>query len=317
MQDKLFAGLDILGFIPIGSGVSKGAKFAVQGARLAKTTKGFKGLAHLTEDLVTAYGDDVVQFVAKHGDDGIKAIQATDGKIMPLAQQYGDEVVRYVSKYGGDAGKAIEKYGDKVLSLARQYGDEVVRYLMLYGDDGLRVIQKYGRDVMLLSSVYGDDVMKLSAFYGDDVISYVSKYGSSGVQTIAKYGHEVISLAKKHGDDVIRYVGMYGDDGLKLARKGRPGLFVMRFMPPKIFARCAKFIKYGLAASLLIAFVTHPIAFLSGLVKLLAWLSGTSPVVIAIIMGLIAVFFFARLSRKVTGISRPIILCFKALKKLV
>ncbi len=314
LQDKLFAGLDILGFIPIGSGVSKGAKFAVQGARLAKTTKGFKGLAHLTEDLVTTYGDDVVQFVAKHGDDGIKAIQVTDGKIIPLAQQYGDEVVRYVSKYGGDAGKIIEKYGDKVLSLARQYGDEVVRCLMLYGDDGLRVIQKYGRDAMLLSSVYGDDVMKLSAFYGDDVISYVSKYGSSGVQTIAKYGHEVISLAKKHGDDVIRYVGMYGDDGLKLARKGKPGLFVMRFMPPKIFARCAKFIKYGLAASLLIAFVTHPIAFLSGLVKLLAWLSGTSPVVIAIIMGLIAVFFLARLSRKVTGISHPIILCFKALK---
>ena len=40
-QDKLFAGLDILGLIPIGGGISKGAKLAAKGARFAKTTKGF------------------------------------------------------------------------------------------------------------------------------------------------------------------------------------------------------------------------------------------------------------------------------------
>ncbi|OQZ01029.1 MAG: hypothetical protein B6D35_04285 [Candidatus Brocadia sp. UTAMX2] len=315
LSDKLFAGLDILGLIPIGGGISKGTKLVAQGVRFAKTTKGFKGLAHLTEDLVATYGDDVVLFVAKHGDDGIKAIKATDGKIMHLSQQYGDEVVRYVSKYGGDAGKAIEKYGDTAVFLAQQYGDDVVRYLMLYGDDGLRVIQKYGKDVVLLSSVYGDEVIKLSAFYGDDVISYVSKYGSNGVQSIAKYGHEVISLAKKHGDDVIRYVGMYGDNGLSLARKGKAGLFVMRFMPPKIFASCTKFIKYGLAASLLFAFVTHPIAFLSGLIRVFAWLLGAHPLVVAIIMGLVLVFFLTRFTRKATGIFSPIIMCFRAVKK--
>ena len=135
-QDKLFAGLDILGFVPIGGGISKGAKFAAKGARFAKTTKGFKGLVNLTEDLVKTYGDDIVQFVAKYGDDGIKALKATDGKILKLSQQYGDDAVRYVSKYGADAGTAIERYGNDVLSLARQYGDDVIKYTALYGDDG-------------------------------------------------------------------------------------------------------------------------------------------------------------------------------------
>ena len=242
-QDKLFAGLDILGLIPIGGGISKGAKFASKGARFAKTTKGFKGLINLTDDLVKTYGDDIVQFVAKYGDDGIKALKATDGKILKLSQQYGDDAVRYVSKYGADAGTAIERYGNDVLSLARQYGDDVIKYTALYGDDGLRIIQKHGKDVVLLSSVYGDNVIKMTALHGDDVISYVSKYGSSGIKVVEKYGDDVIRLAKRHGDGVIKYVGMYGDDGLKLARKGKVGLFVMRFMPPKAFAKCAKFAK--------------------------------------------------------------------------
>lgn len=314
-QDKLFAGLDILGLIPIGSGISKGTKLAAQGARFAKTTKGFRGLTLLTEDLVAKYGDDIVPFVAKHGDDGIMALKATDGKIMHLSQRYGDDVVRYVSKYGDDAGKTVGKYGDDVVSLARQYGDVVVRYIMLYGDDGIRAIQKYGRDVVLLSSAYGDEVIKLSAFYGDDVISYVSKHGSVGVQSIAKYGYEVLSLAKQHGDDVFSYVGRYGDDGLSLARKGKAGLFVMRFMPPKISARCVKFIKYGFAASLLFAFVMHPVAFLSGLVKAFASLSGINPVIIAVIMGLIATFLLIGFSRKVAGFFHPMITGFKAFKK--
>ncbi|MDG6005199.1 hypothetical protein BIY37_02480 [Candidatus Brocadia sapporoensis] len=315
LEDKLFAGLDILGLIPVGSVVSKGTKLAVRGIRFAKTTKGFKGLTLLTEDLVATYGDDVIPFVAKHGDDGIKALKATDGKIIHLSQQYGDDVVRYVSQYGAGAGKTIEKYGDDALSLAHQYGDVVIQYIMLYEDDGIRVIQKYGKDVVLLSSVYGHEVIKLSALYGDDVILYVSKYGSSGVRSIITYGNDVIRLAKKHGDDVIRYVGRYGDDGLALAKKGKTGLFVMRFMPPKIFTKAARFTRYGLSAALLIAFVTHPLAFLSGLVKALAWLSGINPVIIAIIMGLLATFLLIRLLRRFLGIFHPMIVCLRALKK--
>ncbi|MBM2834124.1 MAG: hypothetical protein HW406_1285 [Candidatus Brocadiaceae bacterium] len=313
-QDKLFAGLDILGFVPIGGGISKGAKFASKGARFARTTKGFKGLINLTDDLVKTYGDDVVQFVAKYGDDGIKALKATDGKILKLSQQYGDDAVRYVSKYGADAGTAIERYGNDVLSLARQYGDDVVKYTALYGDDGLRIIQKHGKDIVLLSSVYGDNVIKMAALHGDDVISYVSKYGSSGIKVIEKYGDDVIRLAKRHGDDVIKYVGMYGDDGLKLARKGKVGLFVMRFMPPKIFAKCAKFIKYGLIASIILTFLTHPIAFLSGLINALAWLFHTSPVVIAIILSLIAIFFIMRFLKKFKWLFKPFVILFKTLK---
>ncbi|MCF6156508.1 MAG: hypothetical protein E3K36_14990 [Candidatus Brocadia sp.] len=301
LQDKLFAGLDILGLVPIGSGISRGAKLAVKGARFAKTTKGFNGLVHVTEDLVTAYGDDVIPFVAKHGDDGIKALKVTDGKILTLSQQYGDDVVRYVSQYGADAGKAIEQYGDDLLSLARRYGDDVIKYIALYGNDGLRVIQKYGKDVVLLSSIYGDNVIKLSALYGDDIILYISRYGSSGVKVIEKYGHDVIRMAKRHGDDVIKYVGMYGDDGLQLASKGKAGLLVMRFLSPKTFAKCVKFIKYGLVASILLTFLTHPIAFLSGLINVLAWLFGTSPVTIATIMGLAVTFVLIRFLRKFKG----------------
>jgi len=313
-QDKLFAGLDMLGIIPIGGGISKGAKFAAKGARFAKTTKGFKGLINLTDDLVKTYGDDVVQFVAKYGDDGIKALKATDGKILKISQQYGDDAVRYVSKYGADAGTAIERYGNDVLSLACQYGDDVIKYTALYGDDGLRVIQKHGKDVVLLSSVYGDNVIKMAALHGDDVISYVSKYGSSGIKVIEKYGDDVIRLAKRHGDDVIKYVGMYGDDGLKLARKGKVGLFVMRFMPPKTFAKCAKFVKYGLIASIILTFLTHPIAFLSGLINALAWLFHTSPVVIAIILSLIAIFFIMRFLKKFKWLFKPFVILFKTLK---
>ncbi|MFN3533106.1 MAG: hypothetical protein ACK41Q_11420 [Candidatus Brocadia sp.] len=315
LQDKLFAGLDILGFVPIGSGISKGAKLAAKGARFAKTTKGFKGLIHLTEDLVATYGDDVIPFVAKHGDDGIKALKATGGKILKLSQQYGDDVVRYVSKYGADAGNAIERYGEDILSLARKYGDDVIKYTALYGDDGLKVIQKHGNDVVLLSSVYGDDIIKLSALYGDDVIPYVSRYGLSGVKVIEKYGHDVIRLAKKYGDDVIKYVGMYGDDGLKLARKGKAGLFVMRFMPPKIFAKCTKFIKYGLIATIFLTIATHPIAFFSGLINALAWLFGDSPVILAIILGLVAIFFIIRFLRKFTWFFMPFLVCFRILKR--
>ena len=316
-QDKLFAGLDILGFVPIGGGISKGAKFAAKGARFAKTTKGFKGLINLTEDLVKTYGDDVVQFVAKYGDDGIKALKATDGKILKISQQYGDDAVRYVSKYGTDAGTAIEKYGNDVLSLARQYGDDVVKYTALYGDDGLRIIQKHGKDIVLLSSVYGDNVIKMAALHGDDVISYASKYGPSGIKVIEKYGDDVIRLAKRHGDDVIKYVGMYGDDGLKLARKGKVGLFVMRFMSPKIFAKCAKFAKYGLVASIFLIIATHPIAFLSGLVNALAWVFGASPIIIAVILGLVATFFIIRFLRKFKWFFTPFLICFGILKRFV
>jgi len=317
LQDKLFAGLDILGFVPIGGGISKGAKLAAKGARFAKTTKGFKGLINLTEDLVATYGDDVVPFVAKYGDDGIRTIKATDGKILKLSQQYGDDVVRYVSKYGTDAGKTIERYGEDVLSLARNYGDDVIKYTAFYGDDGLKIIQKHGKDIVLLSSVYGDNVIRMSILHGDDVISYASKYGSSGVKVIEKYGDDVIRTAKRHGDDVIKYVGMYGDDGLKFARKGEAGLFVMRFMSPKIFAKCVKFIKYGLIASILLTFVTHPIAFLTGLIKALAWLFGTSPVIIAIILGLAAIFLLTGFLRKCKWFFKPILVCFGVIKKFV
>lgn len=313
-QDKLFAGLDILGFVPIGSGISKGAKLAAKGARLARTTKGFKGLMHVTEDLVATYGDDVVPFVAKYGDDGITALKATDGNILKLSHQYGDDVVRYVSKYGVDAGKMIERYGDDVLSLARMYGDDVIKYAALYGDEGLAVIQKYGKDVVLLSSLYGDDVIRMSILHGEDVISYASKYGSSGVKVIEKYGNDVICIAKRYGDDVIKYVGLYGDDGLKLAGKGKAGLFVMRFMSPKVFARCVKFIKYGLIASILLILITHPIAFLTGLVKALAWLFGISPILIAIIMGIIATFILMRFLRRFRWFFKPILVCFRMLK---
>jgi hypothetical protein len=316
-QDKLFAGLDILGFVPIGGGISKGAKFAAKGARFARTTKGFKGLINLTEDLVKTYGDDVIQFVAKYGDDGIKTLKATDGRILKISQQYGDDAVRYVSKYGADAGTAIEKYGNDVLSLARQYGDDVVKYTALYGDDGLRIIQKHGKDVVLLSSVYGDNVIKMAALHGDDVISYASKYGSSGIKVIEKYGDNVVRLAKRHGDDVIKYVGMYGDDGLKLARKGKAGLFIMRFMPPKAFAKCAKFAKYGLFTSIFLIIATHPIAFLSGLIHALAWLFGASPIVIAIILGLAATFFIIRFLRKFKWFFMPFLVCFRVLKRFL
>lgn len=317
LQDKLFAGLDILGFIPIGSGISKGAKLAVKGARFAKTTKGFTGLLHLTDDLVRAYGDDAVRFAAKYGDDGIRVLRSTDGKIIKLSQRYGDDAVRYVSKYGVDAGSVIEKYGEDILSLARKYGDDVIKYTSLYGDDGLRIIQKYGKDSILLSSVYGDDVIRLSILYGDNVIPYVSKYGSNGVRVIEKYGDDVIRLAKQYGDDVIKYVGVYGDDGLRLARRGKTGLFIMRFMPPKVFTKCVKFIKYGLAVSVLFAFVTHPLAFLSGLVKSLAWLFGTSPVIVAVIIGIIAIFFLMWFLRKMKRFLWPFLICFQALKRLV
>ena len=240
--------------------------------------------------------------MAKYGDDGVKALKATDGKILKLSQQYGDDAVRYVSKYGADAGTAIERYGNDVLSLARQYGDDVVKYTALYGDDGLRIIQKHGKDIVLLSSVYGDNVIKMAALHGDDVISYVSKYGSSGIKVIEKYGDDVIRLAKRHGDDVIKYVGMYGDDGLKFARKGKVGLFVMRFMPPKAFAKCVKFVKYGLVASIFLIIATHPIAFLSALINALAWLFNTNPVVITIILSLIAIFFIMRFFKIQVGL---------------
>ena len=316
-QDKLFAGLDILGFVPIGGGISKGVKLAGKGARFARTTKGLRGLFFLTDDLVAAYGDDVVEFVAKYGDDGIKVLKSTDGKILKLSRQYGDDVVRYAAKYGANAGSAIEKYGDNVLSLARQYGDDVIKYAVLYGDDGLRIIQKHGKDVVLLSSVYGDNVIKMAALHGDDVVSYVSRYGASGVKVIEKYGDDVVRMAKRHGDDVIKYVGMYGDDGIKLARKGKAGLVIMRFMPPKAFAKCAKFIKYGLIASIVLTIATHPIAFLSGLIHTLAWLFGASPVVIAIILGLIAAFFVIRFLRKFQWFFKPFLVCFRILKRLV
>lgn len=313
-QDKLFAGLDLLGLVPIGGGISKGAKLAAKGAQFAKTTKGFKGLMLLTEDLVAAYGDDVIPFVAKYGDDGITALKATDGNILKLSQQYGGDVVRYVSKYGVDAGNMIERYGEDVLSLARMYGDDVIKYTALYGDNGVAVIQKYGRDIVLLSSLYGDDVIRMSILHGDDVISYASKYGSNGVKVIEKYGDDVIRMAKRYGDDVIKYAGMYGDDGLKLAGKGKAGLFVMRFMQPKVFAKCVKFIKYGLIASILLIFITHPIAFLTGLVKAIAWLFGISPIIIAIIMGITATFLLIRFLRRFRWLFKPILVCFRILK---
>lgn len=312
-QDKLFAGLDLLGFVPIGSGISKMAKLAAKGARFARTTKGFRGIIHLTEDLVETYGDDAVQFVARYGDDGIRVLKATDGKILKLSQQYGDDTVRYLTKYGPDAENVIEKYGDEVLLLARQYGDDVVKYTVLYGDDGLRVVQKYGKDVVLLSAIYGDDVIKLSAFYGDDIIPYVSKYGSSGIKVIGKYGKDVMRLAKKHGDDVVKYVGMYGDDGIKLARKGKAGLLAMRFMPPKVFSRCIKFVKYGLITTIFFTFATHPIAFLSGMIHAIAWLFGTSPIIVAIVLGLIATFLLIRFLKKFKIILKPF---FYILKKI-
>lgn len=317
LQDKLFAGLDILGFIPIGSGISKGTKLAVKGTRFAKTTKGFTGLLHLTDDLVRAYGDDAVRFAAKYGDDGIRVLKSTDGKILKLSQQYGDDVVRYVSKYGVNAGNVIEKYGDDIISLARKYGDDVIKYTSLYGDDGLKIIRRYGKDSILLSSVYGDNVIRLSILYGDNVIPYVSKYGSHGIRVMEKYGNDVIHLSKKYGDDVIKYVGIYGDDGLTLARKGKTGLFIMRFMPPKVFTKCVKFIKYGLAVSVLFAFVTHPLAFLSGIMKSLAWIFGTNPVIVAVIIGFIATFLLTWSLRKIKRFFWPFLVCFKVLKRLV
>ncbi len=304
-QDKLFAGLDALGFVPIGSGISKGAKLAAKGARLARTTKGFRGILHLTDDLVAAYGDDVVPFVAKYGDEGISALKSTDGKVLKLSQRYGDDAVRHVSQYGADAESTIEKYGEAALSLARQHGDDVIKYVSQYGDDGLKIIQKHGKDIVLLSSLYGDDAIRLVALYGDDVVPYIAKYGSNGVKVIEKYGQDVTLLAKRYGDDVIKYAGLYGDDGIRLAGKGKAGMLVMRYLSPKALAKCIKFVKYGLIATLGFAIATHPLAFLSGLVKALAWLCGTSPVVIAILLGLVLAFFMVRFLRRFKVLFKP------------
>lgn len=316
-QDKIFAGLDILGLMPVGTVISRGTKLIAKGARFAKTVQGFKGLANLTEDVVASYGDDAVGFVAKYGDDGIKALRVTDGKILTLSEYYGDDVVRYVSHYGADAATVIEKYGDDVLSLARQYGDEVIKYTILYGDEGLRVIQKYGKDIVLLSSVYGDDVIKLTALYGDDVIVYASKYGLNGVKVMKNYGSDIMNLARKQGDDVIKYVGMYGDDGIKLARKGKTGMLVMRFMPPKVFTKCVKFFKYGMVASVLLILATHPIAFLSGLINALSWLLGTNRLTIAIILGLTITAFFIIFLKKIRWIFRPCVIFFRVVYRLI
>jgi hypothetical protein len=110
---------------------------------------------------------------------------------------------------------------------------------------------------------------------------------------------------------------MYGDDGLKLARKGKAGLFIMRFMPPKAFAKCAKFAKYGLFTSIFLIIATHPIAFLSGLIHALAWLFGASPIVIAIILGLAATFFIIRFLRKFKWFFMPFLVCFRVLKRFL
>lgn len=316
-QDKVFAGLDILGLIPVGTVISKGAKVVAKGARFAKSMQGFRGITNLTEDIVVSYGDDAVRFVAKYGDDGIKAIKATDGKVLKLSEHYGDDVVRYVSRHGADAATIIDKYGDEVLSLARRYGDEVIKYTILYGDEGIGVIQKYGKDVVLLSSVYGDDVIMLTALYGDDVIVYASKYGLNGVKVMKYYGSDVTNLARKQGDDVIKYVGMYGDDGIKLAGKGKAGLLLMRFMSPKVFTKCVKFFKYGLVASVLLILATHPLAFLSGLVKALSWLLGTNRLTIAIILSLAIGTFFIIFLKRIQWIFNPFVLFFRVLRRLI
>ncbi|MCF6158360.1 MAG: hypothetical protein E3K32_07275 [wastewater metagenome] len=313
-QDKLFAGLDILGFIPVGAGVSKVAKLAAKGTQLAKTTKGFKGIIHLSDDLVTRYGDDVVPFVARHGDEGIRVLKATDGKILTLSQKYGDVMIRYMKKYGTGAGTVIEKYGEELLQLAQQYGDDVIKYTMLYGDDGFRIIQKHGRDIVLLSSVYGDDVIKLSALHGDDIIKYVSKYGSNGIYVIKKYGNDVLSLAKIHGDDVIRYVSIYGDDGLKLASKGKIGLRIMQFMPMGAFSKSIKLIKYGLIAAVLFTIVTNPLAFLIGLVSALSWLLNMNPLIVIVLLGLVISFFLIRFLRKYKIVLKPLSLLLRIIR---
>ena len=317
LQDKVFAGLDILGLIPVGTVISKGAKVVAKGVRFAKTMQGFKGITNLTEDIVVSYGDDAVRFVAKYGDDGIKAIRVTDGKVLMLSEHYGDDVVRYVSHYGADAATIIDKYGDDVLSLARRYGDEVIKYTILYGDEGIGVIQKYGKDVVLLSSVYGDDVIMLTALYGDDVMVYASKYGLNGVKVMKNYGSDAMNLARKQGDDVIKYAGMYGDDGIRLARKGKGGLLLMRFMPPKVFTKCVKFFKYGLVASILLILVTHPIAFLSGLIKALSGLLGTNRLAIAIIIGLAIAVIFTIFLKRIQWIFKPFVIFFRVLRRLI
>lgn len=307
-QDKLFAGLDILGLIPLGSGISKMTKPATKVMRNTLPAKGLKGLICQTDNLFKMHGDDVVRFVAKHGDEGMKILKETDGKILTIVQHYGDDAVRYVTKYGTNTIPVIEKYGTEVITLARRYGDEVIKYTMLYGDDGLRVIQKHGKDIVLLSTVYGDDVMKLSILYGKEILPYVSRYGANGVKVMGKYGNDVIPLARKYGDDVIKYVGMYGTDGLALARKGKAGLLVMRFMPPKVFVKCIKFIKYGMLVFIFFSFITHPLAFLSGLIKALSWLFGIHPVIIATILGFIITFLLFKFLRKFSNIFKPLLL---------
>ena len=170
---------------------------------------------------------------------------------------------------------------------------------------------------MLLSSVYGDDVIMLTALYGDDVMVYASKYGLNGVKVMKYYGSDVMNLARKQGDDVIKYVGMYGDDGIKLARKGKAGLLLMRFMSPKVFTKCVKFFKYGLVASVLLILATHPIAFLSGLIKTLSWLLSTNRLTIAIILSLAIVTFFIIFLKRIQWIFNPFVLFFRVLRRLI
>lgn len=147
------------------------------------------------QDVVSAaslYGADVLPLVNQFGRPILDVILATQGKVIPAAQQYGEEVLHLLARPDGQALFLVSaSFGEEAVKYTLQYPDEFPRYLLKYGALSVKALTKYNRSVLTTAHKSGDDVVWFAGQYEDLALRFINA-GQIGLSLLRVLPTEVI-----------------------------------------------------------------------------------------------------------------------------
>jgi hypothetical protein len=91
------------------------------------------------------FGREAAEFVARHGDDGAKALRATGPQVMEMAARHGDEVVRLFAAHTDEAARFLAHHVDDALPVWRSFGREGTEVLVRHPGLGKPLLDACGQ----------------------------------------------------------------------------------------------------------------------------------------------------------------------------
>ena len=83
-------------------------------------------------------------FIARHGDDGIRALKAAGPEVIRQTSRHGKDVLRICAAHGDEGASYLLKHMDQALPVWRRFGHEGTRLMIKAPGLGNRLIKEFG-----------------------------------------------------------------------------------------------------------------------------------------------------------------------------